>query len=64
VRNFLALLGPNAAALLGRTKVGCIGPITAETAADAGLDVAIQPAAYTVPAFADAILQHFVTGTS
>jgi uroporphyrinogen III methyltransferase/synthase len=64
VRNFLSLLGPDASDLLRRTKVGCIGPITADTAAGAGLDVAIQPAAYTVPAFAEAILQHFATTTT
>jgi uroporphyrinogen III methyltransferase/synthase len=64
VRNFLALLGADAVALLGRTKIGCIGPITADTATGAGLEVAVQPAAYTVPAFAEAILQHFATSTS
>jgi uroporphyrinogen III methyltransferase/synthase len=64
VRNFLTLLGADAVGLLRRTKVGCIGPITAETAAGAGLDVAVQPEAYTVPAFGDAILEHFATGTS
>jgi uroporphyrinogen III methyltransferase/synthase len=64
VRNFLALVGSDAVDLLRRTKIGCIGPITADTATDAGLQVAIQPAAYTVPAFTEAILQHFAAATS
>lgn len=59
VRNFLELLGGDAVRLLGDTQIGCIGPITAETATAAGLRVAIQPEAYTIPALADAILQHF-----
>jgi uroporphyrinogen III methyltransferase/synthase len=64
VRNFLTLVGADAVALLSGTKVGCIGPITADTATGAGLKVAIQPTAYTVPAFAEAILEHFATRTS
>lgn len=63
VRNFLALLGAGAVELLRRTRIGCIGPITADTAAHAGLEIAVQPTAYTVAAFADAILQHFATTT-
>jgi polyribonucleotide nucleotidyltransferase len=59
VRNFLELLGGDAVRLLGDTQIGCIGPITAETATAAGLRVAIQPEAYTIPALAEAILQHF-----
>jgi len=59
VRNFLALLGSDTVRLLGDTQIGCIGPITAETATAAGLRVAIQPDAYTIPALADAIIRHF-----
>ncbi|MGH7786281.1 MAG: uroporphyrinogen-III C-methyltransferase [Candidatus Binatia bacterium] len=59
VRNFLALVGADAAALLSRTAIGCIGPITADTARAAGLTVALQPSAYTIPAFTAAILAHF-----
>jgi len=59
VRNFLELLGSDAAVLLGKAAVGCIGPITADTAREAGLTVAVQPAEYTVPALARAIVQHF-----
>jgi len=56
VRNFLAMLGSDAASLMRRTEIGCIGPITAETARAEGLEVAIQPEKYTVPAFAEAII--------
>ncbi len=59
VRNFISLLGENAAALLARTRIGCIGPITADTVREAGMSVAIQPADYTVPAFAEAIVDYF-----
>lgn len=59
VRNFLDLLGADAARLLGGVLIGCIGPVTADAAREAGLTVAIQPAEYTVPAFARAIVEHF-----
>ena len=59
VRNFLAMLGSDAASLMGRTEIGCIGPITADTVREAGLAVAIQPEAYTVPALAEAIIARF-----
>jgi uroporphyrinogen III methyltransferase/synthase len=61
VRHFLALLGADAAALLRDVAVGCIGPITADTAREAGLSVAVQPASYTIAAFTEAILAHFST---
>jgi uroporphyrinogen III methyltransferase/synthase len=59
VRNFLALLGADASALLARTRVGCIGPVTADTVRQAGLSVAVQPADYTVATFAEAIVDYF-----
>ena len=59
VRSFLALLGEEVTALLQDVPIGCIGPITADTARAAGLDVKLQPEVYTIPSFADAILAHF-----
>ena len=60
VRNFMTGFSDGAAAdLLGDVHVGCIGPITAATARQHGLRVTIQPAAYTIPAFADAIVAYF-----
>jgi uroporphyrinogen-III synthase len=62
VRNFVELLGRRATARLlanGRPAVACIGPVTAETARDLGLRVDVMPAAYTAPALAAALAQHF-----
>jgi uroporphyrinogen III methyltransferase / synthase len=59
VRNFLALLGEDAVALLRRTRIGCIGPITGDTACAAGLTVDIQPSSYTVAAFSEEIVRYF-----
>ena len=60
VRNFVALF-PNedVPALLGSTAIGCIGPITADTAREYGLQVAVQPEQYTIPAFTQTIVTHF-----
>jgi uroporphyrinogen III methyltransferase/synthase len=58
VRNFLTLLGTDAVRLLRDTAIGCIGPVTAETVRAAGLAVAVQPAEYTVAAFAEAIVEY------
>jgi len=46
---------------LESTTIACIGPITAAAAREAGLRVAIVPAAYTIPAFAAAIIEHFAS---
>jgi uroporphyrinogen III methyltransferase/synthase len=63
VTNFARLFpGREPAAVLAGVAVGCIGPITAATARGLGLDVAVQPAEYTVPAFAAAIVAHFADG--
>ena len=61
VRHFVALLGDDAGDLLRGVPVGCIGPITADTARAAGLSVAVQPAAYTIAAFTETILEYFVS---
>ncbi len=60
VTNF-ARLFPNRdlRAVLAGVAVGCIGPITAATARDLGLSIAVEPEAYTIPAFAEAIVQYF-----
>lgn len=60
VHNFAATVGPeNCSTLLAHTAVGCIGPVTADTARDYGLFVAVQPETYTIPAFTDAIVAYF-----
>ncbi|NOT54365.1 MAG: uroporphyrinogen-III synthase [Deltaproteobacteria bacterium] len=60
VRNFAALFPADELLTLCRqTRIGCIGPITAETARELGLVVTVQSAVYTIPAFAEAIVDYF-----
>lgn len=62
VRGLLRALGKRAADSLLRCRrpvIACIGPVTAEAARKAGLEVAIMPREYTVPALAAAIAAHF-----
>jgi hydroxymethylbilane synthase len=57
VTNLAALLETDhLAAPLARTRVACIGPVTAETAALHGLSVHIQPEEHTGPAIVTAIV--------
>ncbi len=64
VRNFVELVGgaDEARRLGAKTAIGCIGPITAQTASEYGLSVAIVPPENTVPALAQAIVRHFSEG--
>ncbi len=55
VRHFLDLLGPEARALTRGVRIGCIGPVTARTAEDHGLEVALVPEKSTLPDFTLAI---------
>jgi len=60
VTNFASLFpSPALATVLAGVAVGCIGPVTAATARALGLSVDVEPAAYTIPAFAEAIVRHF-----
>ena len=61
VTNYLASFASleEARTLTQRAVVACIGPITTQTAEDAGLKVAILAKANTVPALADAIAEYF-----
>ena len=60
VRNFVTILGGKPAVdLIGTTTVASIGPVTAEAAERLGIETAIMPATYTVPALVDAIVDHF-----
>jgi uroporphyrinogen III methyltransferase/synthase len=52
-------LGSRAAELLGKTVVAVIGPITAETARDRGLSVAVSAEPYTVAGLLDALERYF-----
>ena len=61
VRNFMALVGGEAQArlLLQSVSVACIGPITAQTAREAGLAVTIMPSENTIPALVEAMAEYF-----
>ncbi len=60
VTNFVKIFGAkNLSALLKRTKVACIGPITADTAKAFGMKVDIMPKDYTVPALAKEMEDYF-----
>jgi len=60
VRNFVKVLGAEPAAdLLRTTIVASIGPVTAETATQCNIQTTIMPAAYTIPALVDAIVDYF-----
>jgi uroporphyrinogen III methyltransferase / synthase len=60
VRTFVNVLGAEPAAdLLRTTVVACIGPVTAEAAAQCDIQVTVVPAHATIPALAAAIVEHF-----
>ncbi len=60
VRSFVQVLGAEPAPdLLRTTLVASIGPVTAEAAAQYGIETNIMPATYTVGALVDAIAAHF-----
>jgi uroporphyrinogen III methyltransferase/synthase len=60
VRGFLALLGSDdARRRLAGVALAAIGPITAATLAEYGLEARISPREYTIPALAAAIAAHF-----
>ncbi len=59
VRHFVELVGQGRVAALERVVVACIGPVTAETARDAGLQVHVCPRDYTAAALAAALVDHF-----
>ncbi len=55
VRNFVTLLGPDARRVLRGTVVACIGPVTAATARELGLDVGVIAGTYTIPGLVAAL---------
>jgi len=63
VENFVRAFGEeDAARLLSRTRVACIGPITAETARKYGIGVEVEAGEYTIPGLVDAVVELFATG--
>lgn len=63
VRNLCALLDGNTAALQSAT-IACIGPITAQTAAELGVKVDIVASEYTIAGLVKAVESHFHRGGS
>jgi uroporphyrinogen III methyltransferase/synthase len=60
VRNFLTMLNAtDPAALIGRARVACIGPVTTQTAIEMGLPVEIQAKEYTIDGLLQAILEYY-----
>jgi uroporphyrinogen III methyltransferase/synthase len=60
VRSFARMLGAEPAAdLLRTTVVACIGPVTAEAAAQLNVKPTITPTSYTIPGLVDAIVKYF-----
>ena len=58
VRNLKAVLGDDFERLKQST-VACIGPVTAATARDAGLQIDVEPSTHTIPALVEALKTHF-----
>ncbi len=60
VHNFVEILGQKEyKTLLYGVIVACIGPVTAKTAAEYGIETNIMPKEYTIPAFVDAMVEYF-----
>lgn len=63
VTNFLHMLNEKdpqkLKELLQHTTIAAIGPITAQTVRQSGLDVDIQPETHTIPELVEAIVRHF-----
>jgi len=55
VRSFVELLGPDADRMLRGALVACIGPVTAATARDLGLQVGLVAEHYTIPGLVEAL---------
>ncbi|PID41246.1 MAG: uroporphyrinogen-III C-methyltransferase [Proteobacteria bacterium] len=63
VKHFLTMVGANdqeeLLELMAGVKVAAIGPITAKTVSDSGLDVDVQPETYTIPEMVRAIVAYY-----
>jgi uroporphyrinogen III methyltransferase / synthase len=64
VDSLVELLGPDAASLLSRVTLACIGPITAATAHRHQLEIAVSAETYTVEGLLDALERHYASSVS
>jgi uroporphyrinogen III methyltransferase/synthase len=63
VVNFIRLFeGADLLRILKGVVIGCIGPITAQTAIDSGLRVDIISSEFTIPGLVDAIVRYYGSG--
>ena len=63
VENFIrAFGGKEAGRLLSKSRVACIGPITAESARERGLRVDVEAGEYTIPGLVEAVVDLFAAG--
>jgi len=64
VRNFLTMVDAESEEklkqLLSGVKIAAIGPITAKTVTDNGLEVHVQPEEHTIPEMIEAIVKYYV----
>jgi uroporphyrinogen III methyltransferase / synthase len=58
LRNLATLLGDDITALQ-RCVVACIGPVTAATAREFGLEVSVEPLTHTIPALVEALKERY-----
>ena len=59
VRNLITALGTEASALLAGTVIACIGPVTAQTARECGLEPRIVAAEHTIEGLVAALEEYF-----
>jgi uroporphyrinogen III methyltransferase / synthase len=60
VRNFIRMMGEtDVPELLDGVVVACIGPVTAETAMELGIQPHVQPKDYTIPGLVEALVDYF-----
>jgi len=59
VRNFVQLYGEDSSALLRRSVVAVIGPVTADVARTLGIRVDVQPHTYTTAAMVEGLAAYF-----
>ena len=55
VRNFFAAVGTEVMKRHPEVRLAAIGPVTAQTLRDAGIEPDIQPGEFTIPALVDAV---------
>ncbi len=57
VKNFVSILGKENLSLISGTRIACIGPVTAKTSKELGLNADIEADVYTVQGLVDSILK-------